>query len=158
MSAYKKKWYQLATWRKGSRRHGRMVRRINAAKCMKEHHGTLMNLLGEVVVDLYEEIHALRTRGAQDQTIILEFYIRLDQAMTLSEGPEWDKIRESGSDALELSLVCCNAWFVLFNRCHREYTDLDGIQANLRAVAKSTSSRIQNEVRRQGMAFLYRLS
>ena len=154
--AYKKRWYKRASWRNDDRRRIRMVRRLNAAKCLEENYGTLMNLLGEVVLDLYEEVYALRTMRSHESVVIIEYAMRVEQAIGLVDGAEWEKIRQYDLDPLEIALVACPAWFALFRKHKKNYTDIERIQPDLRKEARPIASRLKGEIRRQGAAFLYR--
>ena len=155
---YKQKWRRLATWKQGGRRRTRFVRRLDAAKCLHDHYGPLMNLLGETVIDLYEEIFVLRRKRHREQWIIMEFAMRLDQAISVVGGPEWDKIREVDVDPLELALVCCNVWLSLNDKHGRDYTELESIQLNLRRLAPKVAKQIKRETAFQALAFNYMIS
>ena len=154
--AYKKRWFQLASWRNDDRRRARMARRFSAATCLKEHRGTLMNLLGEVVLDLYEEIYALRTKRSREGVVLVEYSIRLEQALNLSDDTEWEQIRQYGLDPIEIAVVACPVWFALCAKHKKGYVDLERIQLDLRKQARPLAIRCASEVKRQGAAFLYR--
>jgi hypothetical protein len=150
--AYKKRWFQLASWRNDDRRRARMARRFSAATCLKEHRGTLMNLLGEVVLDLYEEIYALRTKRSREGVVLVEYSIRLEQALNLSDDTEWEQIRQYGLDPIEIAVVACP----VCAKHKKGYIDLERIQLDLRKQARPLAIRFAGEVKRQGAAFLYR--
>lgn len=155
MPKRKQKWRRLASWRQGGRRRARLVSRLHAAFLLWEYPGPLMNLLGEVVVDLYEEIFLLARRREQEQLVIMEYAMRLDLALSQG-GPEWAPFREADIDILEVALVAVNVWICLNNRHKRDYTDLEGIQKTLRRDGSRIGLGIMYRTRRQGRAFRYR--
>ena len=146
----------MASWRQGARRHARLRSRYRAAFLLWEHPGPLMNLLGEVVVDLYEEIFLLVRRREQEQIVIMEYAMRLDMALSQG-GTEWIPFREEDIDILEVALAAVNVWICLNNRHKRDYTDLEEIQSTLRRDGSRIGLGIMFRTRRQAFAFRYRL-
>jgi hypothetical protein len=150
----KKTWRRHATWRKGTRRRARYLCRIRAAQLVEANSGILMNLLGEVVVDLYEEIFLISKRREQEQWVFIEYAMRLDLAVKQG-GDEWNCLRGVEVDVLEVALVASNVWMALNNRNNRDYTDLEAIQRELRRDARRISVGIASRTRRNAHAFRY---
>lgn len=121
---------------------------------LHEHPGPLMNLLGEVVVDLYEEIFTLKRPREQEQIVMIEYTMRLDHAMAQG-GDEWEPFRYKSVDTMEIALVAVNAWAYLNKRNQRDYTDLEGIQRILRKDGYRVAMGLMARTKRQGAAFGY---
>lgn len=113
-----------------------------------------MNLLGETVVDLYEEIMLLDRRREQEQYLIVEYTMRLGNAIAHG-GEEFRWYRGAGVDAVDLAVVASSVWTSLSNRSARDYTDLENLQAKLRRDSARISMGIVRRTKRQAAAFRY---
>ena len=115
-----------------------------------------MNLLAETVIDLYEEIMNLSRRREQEQYLIVEYVMRLDNAIRQG-GDEFRWYRDIDLDTIDLAVVSTTVWSCLNKRSHLDYTDLEVLQAKLRLDSQKISMGIIRRTRRQGAAFGYRL-
>lgn len=132
----------------------RLCSRLNAARVMYENPGPMMNLLGETVIDLYEEIMILIRRREQEQYLLVEFFMRLKLAITQG-GDEFRCYRTMQVDVIELAVVGSTVWNLLNNRTSRDYAELEKLQAKLRLDAPRIALGIMRRTRRQGHAFRY---
>ena len=113
-----------------------------------------MNLLGETVIDLYEEIMMMRLRREQEQYLVVEYAMRVDRAISHG-GDEFRWYRDTNLDTIDLAVVANTVWCCLSNRHNRDYADLEALQAKLRSDGPRIASGIMYRTRMQAAAFRY---
>ena len=132
----------------------RIYSRMEAARILYSHPGPLMNLLGEPVIDLYEEIMILMKRREQEQYLLVEFFVRLSLAISQG-GDEFLVYRNMKVDIIEMAVVGSTVWNLLNNRTSRDYAELEKLQAKLRLDGPRIALGIMHRTRRQGAAVRY---
>ena len=113
-----------------------------------------MNLLGETVIDLYEEIMMMRLRREQEQYLVVEYVMRLDLAISHG-GDEFRWYRDTNLDTVDLAVVASTVWCCLNGRHRLDYTNLEVLQAKLRSDGPRIAGGILYRTRKQASAFRY---
>ena len=144
----------MVKWRQGPRRRRRIRARMDAARLLRDHPGPLMNLLGETVIDLYEEIMMMRLRREQEQYLVVEYVMRLDLAISHG-GDEFRWYRDTNLDTVDLAVVASTVWCCLNGRHGLDYTNLEVLQAKLRSDGPRIAGGILYRTRKQAAAFRY---